>query len=152
MERIREQGFQSGSFSFQPTCTDHVSKIIDKLNIKKATGVDKISVKILKLGKESFVPLLKDLINLTINTNTFPDKIKLGQIAPIFKKNDPLVKSNYRPVSILPVPSKIYEKILSEQLSNYFESVFDDYLCAFRKRHGCQTTLMRLFGRLERGS
>ena len=55
-----------------------------------------------------------------------------------------MVKSNYRPVSILPVPSKIYEKVLSEQLSNYFESVFDDYLCAFRKRHGCQTTLMRL--------
>lgn len=96
------------------------------------------------MGKESFVPLFKDLINFTINTNTFPDKIKLGQIAPIFKKNDPMVKSNYRPVSILPVPSKIYEKVLSEQLSNYFESIFDDYLCAFRKRHGCQTTLMRL--------
>ena len=133
--------FQSGGFSFQPTCTDHVSKIIDKLSIKKATGVDKISVKILK---ESFVPHFKDLINLTINTYTFPDKIKLGQVAPIFKKNDPLVKSNYRPVSILPVRSKIYEKVLSEQLSNYFESIFDDYLCAFRKRHGCQTTLMRL--------
>ena len=80
--RIREQGFQSGKFSFQPTCTDHVSKIIDKLSIKKATGIDKISIKILKLGKESFVPLFKDLINFTINTNTFPDKIKLGQIAP----------------------------------------------------------------------
>ena len=62
LERIREQGFQSGSFSFQPTCTDHVSKIIDKLSIKKATGGDKISVKIKKLGKESFVPHFKDLI------------------------------------------------------------------------------------------
>ena len=54
------------------------------------------------------------------------------------------LKSNYRPVSILPIPSKIYEKVLSEQLSSYFDSIFDDFLCAFRKGHGCQTTLLRL--------
>ena len=81
----------------------------------------------------SFVPLFKDLINFTIDTNTFPDKIKLGQIAPIFKKNDPMVKSNYRPVSILPVPSEIYEKVLSEQLSNYFESILMTIYVQFKK-------------------
>ena len=48
-------------------------------------------------------------------------------------------KTNYRPVSILTVTSKIYEKILSQQLSAYFENIFDKYLCAFRKGQGCQT-------------
>jgi hypothetical protein len=53
-------------------------------------------------------------------------------------------KSNYRPVSILPIPSKIFEKVLSEQLSKYFDKIFNNFLCAFRKGHGCQTTLLRL--------
>ena len=53
-------------------------------------------------------------------------------------------KSNHRPVSVLPVPSKIYDKVLSEQLSSHFENIFNDYLCAFRLGHGYQTTLLRL--------
>ena len=53
-------------------------------------------------------------------------------------------KTNYRPVSILTVTSKIYEKILSQQLSAYFENIFDKYLCAFRKGQGCQRVLLRL--------
>ena len=134
MGRIREQGFQSGSFSFQPTCTDHVSKIIDILSIKKATGVDKISVKILKLGKESFVAHFKDLINLTINTNTFPDKSKLGQIAPIFKKNDPLVKSNYR--------LSVYSLSLLRSMKKFYQSSFLITLKVF---------LMNIYVHLEKG-
>ena len=53
-------------------------------------------------------------------------------------------KTNYRPVSILTVTSKIYEKILSQQLSAYFENIFDKYLCAFRKGQGCMTVSLRL--------
>ena len=55
-----------------------------------------------------------------------------------------MLKSNYKPVSILPIPSKIFEKVLSEQLSSYYDAIFDNVLCAFRKGHGCQTTLLRL--------
>ena len=53
-------------------------------------------------------------------------------------------KNNYRPLSILTITSKIYEKNLSQQLSAYFENIFDKYLCAFRKGQGCQTVLLRL--------
>ena len=55
-----------------------------------------------------------------------------------------MTKLNYRPVSLLPIPSKIFEKVLPNQLSEYFDNIFDDFLCAFRKGHGCQTTLIRL--------
>ena len=55
-----------------------------------------------------------------------------------------MLKTNYRPVSILPIPSKIFEKVLSEQLSDYFYNIFYNFVCAFRKGHGCQTTLLRL--------
>ena len=57
---------------------------------------------------------------------------------------DPLDKKNYRPVSILPTISKVYEMVLSDQLTEFSENIFHDYLCAFRKGHGWQTTLLRL--------
>ena len=53
-------------------------------------------------------------------------------------------KTNNRTVSILTVTSKINEKILSQQLSAYFENIFDKYFCAFRKKQGCQMVLFRL--------
>ena len=55
-----------------------------------------------------------------------------------------MTKSNYRPVSLLPIPSKNFEKVLSNQLSEYFDNIFDNFLCTFRKGHGSQTKLIRL--------
>ena len=101
-------------------------------------------MKLLKLGKQLLINPISNLINTTISASTFPSKLKKAQVTPLHKKNDQMLKSNYRPVSILPIPSKIYEKVSSEQLSSYFDSIFDDFLCAFRKGHGCQTTLLRL--------
>ena len=144
LNKIKELNLKKDAFSFKLTDESSVSKIIDKFNPKKATGGDKISVKLLKLGKPSLVKPITTLINTTISASTFPSKLKQAQVTPLNKKNDPMLKSNYRPVSILPIPSKIYEKVLSEQLSSYFDSIFDDFLCAFRKGHGCQTTLLRL--------
>ena len=72
------------------------------------------------------------------------NSLKEAQVTPIFKKKDPLEKSNYRPVSILPASSKIFEKVMATQLSEYFENIFNSFLCAFRKGHGCQTTLLKL--------
>ena len=132
------------SFNFSETEEHKVGKIIDILQVKKATGVDKISCKILKLAKTALQSPLTGLINLSVQTSTFPDSIKRAQVTPLHKKNDPMDKTNYRPVSILTVTSKIYEKILSQQLSAYFENIFDKYLCAFRKGQGCQTVLLRL--------
>ena len=144
LNKIKELNLKKDAFSFKLTDESSVSKIIDKFNPKKATGGDKISVKLLKLGKPSLLKPITTLINTTISASTFPSKLKQAQVTPLHKKNDPMLKSNYRPVSILQIPSKIYEKVLSEQLSSYFDSIFNDFLCAFRKGHGCQTTLLRL--------
>ena len=142
--KIKENNTDEKSFNFSMIDEGQISKHIDKLHVKKATGVDKISSKIIKLGKPALQSPLTDLINLTIQTSTFPENLKRAQLAPLHKKNDPMEKSNFRPVSVLTTISKIYEKVLSEQLSAYFDGIFDQYLCAFRKGHGCQTTLLRL--------
>ena len=70
--------------------------------------------------------------------------LKKAQVTPLHKKNDPLSKTNYRPVSVLPVFSKIIEKVFETQLSDFFDTIFNPFLCAFRRGHGCQTTLLRL--------
>ena len=72
----------------------------------------------------------------------FQTDSKKAQVTPLFKKNDPLVISNYRPVSILPIFSKLFEKVIETQLNDFFYSIFSPYLCAFRRGHGCQTTLL----------
>jgi retron-type reverse transcriptase len=63
------------------------------------------------------------------------DKLKKAQVTPLYKKNDPLLKTNYRPVSVLCIFSKIFEKILEQQLSDFFENSFNPHLCAFRRGH-----------------
>ena len=55
---------------------------------------------------------------------------------PLHKKNDPLDEENYRPVSILPIISKVYERAMHNQLSEFFDNIFHPYLAAFRKGFG----------------
>ena len=79
-----------------------MSKVIDKINVKKATDVDKISVK-LKLGKPSLVNPIANLITISIDNCHFPKRFKEAQVVPLFKKKDPLTKSNYRPSCQFPL-------------------------------------------------
>ena len=84
------------------------------------------------------------MINNAINTGTFPDALKKADVTPVFKKAHQLSKENYRPVSILPCLSKVYEKVLAIQLGEYFENIFDQALSAFRAGYSSQDTLLSL--------
>jgi hypothetical protein len=108
------------SFSFSSINPDFVEKCINKINVKKATGIDGISPKLLHFAKPIIVKPLTDVVNLSISTSTFPDRLKEAQVAPIHKKNSVLVKGNYRPVSVLPAISKMFENAIEAQLVNYF--------------------------------
>ena len=58
---------------------------------------------------------------------------KLANVTPVFKKDARILKNNYRPVSILPILSKLFERLISKQLSEYFESILSKFQCDFRK-------------------
>ena len=62
----------------------------------------------------------------------------------LHQKEDPFDKKNYRPVSILPLLSKVYERVIYEQTSYYFEPFFNEILCGFRKAHSTQHALCKL--------
>ena len=94
-------------------------------------------------ARELCVPLT-DCINNAILECKFPDILKLADVAPIFKKEDPMLKENYRPISLLPSFSKIFERILLNQLNTYFENKLSKFLCGFRKQHSTQHALIEL--------
>ena len=80
----------------------------------------------------------------------FPNNLNNADITPTFKKEERLSKINYRPISILPIFSKIYEKIFYIQIYDYFNSIFSKYLCEFRKGHSAQHCLLFMLENLNK--
>ena len=126
-------------FSFQPVCVDHVKAVIQDLENNKSVG-GKIPIQILKESEFTF-ETLTNCISKSNETGYFPDSLKEANITAIFEKDDPLDKSNYRPVSILPLISKVFNY---NQLSEYTKRFLNHLLCGFRKAHSMQHALFRL--------
>ena len=105
------------TFAFKPVTNKVVAKIILQLDSSKATGGD-IPLKILK-EHGIFSHHLCKWINDILSTGIFPDTQKLAIITPIHKMGSPLNKENYRRISILPLLSKIIEKVLYIQISDH---------------------------------
>ena len=114
------------------------------MNSKKATGFDHIHAKLLKVSADIIAPSLTAQINNNIATSCFPTELKTAQVIPVYKKKDPLDKANYRPVSILPALSKIFERILADQMMEFFNDIFSPSLSAFRKGISCQSILLKM--------
>ena len=87
--------------------------------------------------------------NLCIAEGKFPSNLKKADITPLFKKIDRLLKVNYRPISILPTLSKIYEKVLFFQIYEYFDRILSKFLCGFRKGHSTQHCLLFMLEKLK---
>ena len=95
--------------------TDYTMKAIEGLENKKSSGHDGISNTLLKVIKASISPSLTIIINQML-TGIFPDAFKLSKVIPLFKKGDSSLLVNYRPISLLPTISKIFEKVIHDQL------------------------------------
>ena len=83
-------------------------------------------------------------VNETLKTGSFPDCLKCANVRLIYKKEDSFDRKNYRSVSILPLLSNVYERVIYEQLSNYFETFFSEILLRFRKAYSTQHALFKL--------
>ena len=99
-----------------------------KLNEDK-TVTGPFSIKTIKLVSDIVSEPVSKLVNLAFKSSEFPQSLKKARVTPVFKKDDKFLKQNYRPISILPAFSKIYERIMHDQLSSYFDSIFDSRLC-----------------------
>ena len=111
-----------------------VSKTIDNLPNKASCGFDNISTIFLKQIAPTILKALTLMINQVFNTGIFPERLKLAKVIPVFKKGDSKLINDYRPIRLLPVISKVLEKIIANQLSQYFEDnkLFHDNQYGFR--------------------
>ena len=132
------------SFMFKFVSEHEVRKVIKGLSSKKAAGYDELPAQFIKKIAFKLVKPLTWLINQSIRTNTFPKQMKQANIIPLFKKKDKLNKDNYRSVNLLPILSKIFERILFNQIYDYTETLFHKYLSGFRKGFSCQDILIRM--------
>ena len=80
-------------------------------------GYDGISSEHLKLFNKDISKCLTLIINQSLNSVIFPDKLKIAKVTPIYKKGDKQIISNYRPISVLPVISKFFKTVIHEQIS-----------------------------------
>ena len=92
---------------FSHISTQTVSEFLHALDITKATGIDGIGPKILKMAAHILAPSIAFMINKSIDTALFPSQLKLAKVFPIYKNGSKCDPSNYRPISILPTISKI---------------------------------------------
>ena len=114
------------------------------MDCSKASQDSDIPTKIIKDNIDIFVPVLLTEFNESLKLNRFPHSMKSANITPVFKKNDRTDKSNYRPVSILPNLSKVFERCIYKQLSAYFDGILSKQQCGFRKGFNAQHSLLKL--------
>ena len=126
--------FAGNSFEFTKTDTETVHKLVMSLNSKKSTSGE-INSKILQKSANICSFALKDCFNSCLDKTFFPESLKRATITPVFKEGDPTSVKNYRPISILPTVSKVFENIIAQQLNPFLENCFSDLLCGFRKGH-----------------
>ena len=107
------------TFFISPTEPQEVFNIIHSLDINKSLGPNSIPVYILKVFNNFFSENLSKIINISFETGIFPDLCKVAKVIPIYKKENPLLCSNYRPISLLPIFSKIFEKIIYKRMFCY---------------------------------
>ena len=97
------------SFFLNPASPQEIFDIILSFDLKKSLCPNSIPIYILKISNNFLSAALAEIINLSFKTGIFPDLCKLAKVIPIFKKDDPLLCINYRPISLLSIYSKIFE-------------------------------------------
>lgn len=130
----------SSSFFLHPITTEEVSEAILKLKNSFCTDIYGINSKILKETIDIIIIPLTSLYNSYLREGIFPDVFKLIKVLPLFKKGEVSNIDNYRPISIIPIFSKIFEIILKSRLTKYLESNRFLDSCQFGFRSKCSTT------------
>ena len=130
-------------FYFSEVSVDDICKELKRLNPRKAAQNTDIPIKILK-ENAIFSSYICDFFNETIRSGKLPSILKKANITPVFKKGFKGSKENYRPVSILPVISKIFEKMISKQITSFMDPLLSKYQCGFRRGFSAQNCLLAM--------
>ena len=120
---IKEK-MNNNMFSFRKVTYEEIINEINSLDTSKSTQSEDIPFKVIKDNADIFANFILQGFNKCIIDGKFPDQLKKADVSPVFKKGNHNDKTNYRPVSILPSLSKIYERLIYNQINQITENTF----------------------------
>ena len=136
----------SNSLYFNPTSPLEIKRIITDLKSKNSSGMDGIPSKVLKCTPDNILWAIAHIFNLSLSNGEFIDAFKVAKVVPVFKKGSTYDVNNYRPISLLPVLSKILEKLVYKCLASFLtrQGFFHKNQFGFRKNFSTShaTTLL----------
>ena len=109
------------SFFFEPVTSLEIELEISLLPSNKAYGLYSCPVRVLKCAKNIISSLLAEMMNISVQTGKYPSKLKHAKVIPVYKCDDETDPSNYRPISLLSIFNRIFEKIMYSRLKSYVE-------------------------------
>ena len=124
--------------------TSGILKLLNNLNVNKATGPDCIGARTLKETSSAIASILRIIFQCSLDTGTTPEDWKAANIVPIHKKNDRSNPANYRLISLTCITSKIFEHIIASHIMHHLEtnSILYDLQHGFRRNRSCETQLI----------
>jgi len=136
--------------SFRPLSENDVMIIIEKLCAKSSCGFDNLSNKLLKDLKTELCKPLTLIINQSLRHGIFPEKLKIAKVIPVYKNGDETITTNYRPISLLPSISKIFEKVIFSQIHNHFKlhQLYFPSQYGFRELHSTEHAAIELIDKI----
>ena len=147
--KIKGHYQNAGPFVFQKFAPGTVDKEVKDLNPKKATTHKNIPPNILKSNSDVCVEPLTQIFNDCIENSTFPDELKCADVTPLPKNGPTNTRTNFRPISVLPTVSKLFERIMDKQIVAYITTFLSSLLCGFRKGYSAQHALVRLLEKFK---
>ena len=131
-------------FCLKTPSLDIVFNLLRKIDEKKATGLDMIPSKLLKMAASIVAPSLTAIFTKSIITGIYPIEWKTASVTPVFKKGVKSDLNNYRPISVIPAVSKVFEKIVYDQLYQYLNDnkLLSSCQSGFRSFHSTLTALL----------
>ena len=144
---------ERNSFKFSDVSEETVLIVLKNIEPTKASGIDNISGRFLKDAAPVLAKPITQLCNLSIKLSSFPTRCKIAKLKPIYKKGCKTDPQNYRPISLLPLVSKVFEKIIHDQTQNYLSKnkILCKFQSGFRSSYSTNSCLVYLTNMISEG-
>ena len=129
----RMENLGKPTFNLKVTSREETGKEVNNLKIKKALQKSDIPLTIVTENVDIISYFLYHNLNNSLSCATFPTLMKYADVIPIHEKDHKTDKENYRPISILPNPSKVYERLMDNQIYPYFDKLLPSFNMVSRK-------------------
>ena len=150
LDYLPKQHKPTSIFSFNPVNEECIANYIRKLKNKSSYGYDNISNKLIKSAGHILVKPMTIIVNQSLHTGIYPSQLKLSLVKPLFKNGNKTQFNNYRPISLLPSLSKIFEYVIFDQLLHYYieNNLLSMEQYGFRPGHSTELAVARLVDHL----